>query len=221
MWKNRPPNEEPAIRAEFWNYLGMTGFDSWLQQTLQGDYMVHCLEGESLNKIFKDLRELIAKGNPFAVKLQNFYRNVLGKDYELPESEPHIESMLDIVLPVSEKVIKKCFFFPLLPGKEEEHRLFRKESMGEKKKRHEASMRAFGVSHLSTWLQSSPEGKYIVVYSERNINTPATPAARLNQAKGSSEWQEISSILSDHTGLKPDDLSPDSEWLTEPKNYAL
>jgi hypothetical protein len=69
---------------------------------------------------------------------------------------------------------------------------------------------------LSTWLQSTPEGKYIVVYSERHVSTPTTPAARLNQAKGSSAWQEISSILCDHTGLKPDELSPDSEWLTQP-----
>ena len=217
MWKNRTPNEEPAIHTEFWNALGMTGFDSWLQETAGGDYMIHCVEGDSLQRIFKGLRELIAKGNSFALKLQNFYHDVLGKNYALPESEPHIENMLDISLPSSEKIIKRGFFFPLLLHKEEAHRLFRKESMGEKKKRHEASMMAFGVSRLSTWLQSTPEGKYIVVYSERHVNTPKTSKARLDQSKGSSAWQEISSILCDHSGLTPDELSPDSEWLTCPK----
>jgi hypothetical protein len=217
MWSDRTPNEEPNIHAEFWNDLGMTGFESWLQPTAQGDFMIHCLEGESLQQIFKGLRGLIAKGNPFALKLQNFYHNVLGKDYALRQSEPHIESMLDISLPSSAKILKRSFFFPLLPYKEEAHRLFRKESMGEKKERHEASMSAFGVSRLSTWLQNTPEGNYIVVYSERHIHTPTTPAARLNQGEGSRAWQEISSILSDHTGLRSDELSPDSEWLTRPK----
>jgi hypothetical protein len=217
MWKKRVPNEEPAIHTQFWNYLGMTGFEGWLQQTEQGAYLIHCLEGESLQRIFKGLRELIAKGNSFAVKLQNFYQNVLGKNYASLEAEPHIESMLDIALPSSEKIVKRGFFFPLLSHKEEAHRLFRQESMGAKKERHETSMKAFGVSRLSTWLQSTTAGKYIVVYSERHVHTPTTPAARLSQAKGSSAWQEISSILCDHTGLKPDELSPDSEWLTQPK----
>lgn len=216
-WKHQTPREEPNIHTNFWNYIGMTGFESWLQQTAQGDFLIHCLEGDAPHRIFKSLRELIAKNNPFAIKLQNFYQNVLGKDYISQDSEPQIESMLDIVLPTTEKIIKRGFFFPLLPEKEKAHRLFRKESMGEKRKRHESSMSAFGVSRLSTWLQSTSEGKYIVVYSERHILTPPSQKERLEQAHGSAAWHEISSILSDHTGLKLEELSPDSEWLTAPK----
>ena len=217
MWKERVPNEESGIHTEFWNYLGMTGFDSWLQQNKQGDYMIYCLEGESLQKIFAGIRELIAKGNSCAVKLQSFYLNVLGKDYASPDAEPHIESILDIALPATGKMIKRSFFYPLLLHKEAAHRQFRKDSMGEKKARHEASMSAFGVSRFSSWLQTAPEGKFIVSYSERHINTPTTPEARLNQGKGSAAWQEISLILCEHTGLEPEALSPDSEWLTQPK----
>lgn len=220
MWKNRPPNEEPNIRQRFWDHLGMTGFESWLQQTPNGDFLIHCLEGESFIQIFKNLRDQIALGNSIALKLQHFYQNVLGKNYSLPEIEPRIERLLEISLPPSSNFLKRGFFYPLLPSKEEEHRQFRKEAMGKKRGRHEAMMQAFGVSHLSAWLQKVENQQYIVIYTERRADTPFTPKERLRQGEGSVEWQEISAILMSHTGLRLDELSPNTEWLTQP-NMSL
>jgi hypothetical protein len=220
MWKDLTPNEDPLLKASFWNHLGMAGFESWLQPSPEGDFMIHCLEGASLPQIFRGLREQIASGNPMALKLQNFYQTVLGKNYHSPETEPSIENLLDISLPSSSKTIKRGFFYPLLPHQAEEHRLFRNEAMGEKRGRHERMMRAFGVSQLSTWLQTTPERKYIVVYTERHADTPTTAPARLNQGQDSPEWLEIAAILMQHTGLKIDELSPDVEWLTQPKIVA-
>jgi hypothetical protein len=99
--------------------------------------------------------------------------------------------------------------------KEAEHRHFREQAMGEKRGRHETMMRAFGVSRLSTWLQTTSKGKFIVIYTERHINTPLSATDRLKQGEGSNEWREIASDLSNHTGLKVDELSPDVEWLTQ------
>jgi hypothetical protein len=81
-------------------------------------------------------------------------------------------------------------------------------------------MQAFGVSRLSTWLQTTPSHKYIVVYTERHADTPTTAPARLHQGQHSPEWQEIAASLMQHTGLTLGELSPDVEWLTQPKTEA-
>ena len=128
--------------------------------------------------------------------------------------------MVDISLSSSSNFIKRGFFYPLLPGKEKEHRQFRQEAMGQKRGRHEAMMHAFGVSHLSTWLQKVENYQYIVVYTERRADTPSTHGERLRQGEGFTEWQEISAILMSHTGLRLDELSPDTEWLTQPKIHS-
>lgn len=218
-WKGKAAQQavySQEDEAEYWERLKMTGFESWLQSTPHGNFIIHCLEGESLSQIFRGLREQITARNPIALKVRNFYFMVLGKDYTLPEVEPRIETLLDISLPTVTDCIKRAFIYPLLPHKEEEHRHFREEAMGEKKRRHEAMMRAFGVSHLSTWLQTTPQGKYIVVYTERHVNTPESSTSRLKQGEGSAEWREIASSLMSHTGLNLDELSPDVEWLTQP-----
>ena len=213
-WKNKESNANVDVRAaevSFWNHLKMTGFESWLQSTPQGDFMIHCLEGESLQQIFKGLREQIATGNSIALKLHTFYLEVLGKDYKLPEIEPNIECLLDISLPsTTTKVIKKGFFYPLIPQKEQAYRKFRAESMGPKRARHEASLQAFGVSRLTTWLQNIGKEKFSVVYTERST----TAQERLEQGKNSPAWQEIAAELMSLTGLSYPELSPDVEWLT-------
>jgi hypothetical protein len=210
-WKKKA--EHTKEEQKFWQSLKMTSFDSWLQSTPQGDFMIHCLEGESLQQIFKGLREQIVAANPIAVKLQKFYQEVLGKDYSLPDAEPRLENLQNTSLPVSRNYIKRAFFAPLLPGKEEAHRQFRKDAMGAKKERHEASLRSFGVFHLSVWLQTTPSAKYLVVYTERD------PSTR-EQKQNSPEWKEIAAILMDHTGLSFEEISPNVEWLTQSLSTA-
>lgn len=173
----------------------MTGFEIWLQPTSHGDFIIHCVEGESLAQIIELLRG----------------------QYYLPEVEPHIERLLNISLPTNSKSVKRSFLYPLLPGKEEQYRRFTARAMGEKKGLHETMMRAFGVSQLTIWVQTTPNGCYIIVYSERHINTPTTPQSRLEQGKGSDAWHEIATSLITYTGLTLHELSPDVEWLTEPE----
>lgn len=209
-WKKKVKTPE-RLKQEiaFWQALKMTGFNSWLQKTPEGDFLIHCLEGESLSQIFKGLREMIAAGDPVALGLQQFYLDVLGKDYSMPSAEPNIELLMDLSVPNSAaNIVKRGFFFPLLSHKEQEHRLFRQQTRNAPQ-RHKASMEAFGVSRLSCWLQNTPQGKVLVMYSEAEENPALT-----KRGKDSKAWQEIAEILKDHTGLTQEQLTPDVEWLT-------
>lgn len=214
-WRHKP-KEDCAQVAAFWEPLKMTGFRCWLQQVPEGDFFIHCLEGESLQQIFKGHREQIALGDPLAVAVQELYRETLGKDYALPSSEPKIECLLDISLSSSvTQPIRRGFVYPLLPEKEEAHRRFRQESMGVKRERHKASMRAFGMSRLTSWLQECGDRKYIVVYSESIVRVPQSSSGRLELGKNNPEWREIAANLIDQSGLSYNQLSPDVEWLYE------
>lgn len=213
-WANKLALGQQATAAdlEFWKYLQMTGFESWIQP--KENFMIHCLEGISLEGIFSKLREKISAGNSIAVQLHAFYLDVLGKDYKDPKIQPNIECLLDIAIPAtSTKIIKKGFVYPLLAHKEQEHRTFRKESMSTMRERHEAFMRAFGVSRLMSWLQSTPDSKYIVYYSEREA-PPERTEERLARGKNSKEWLSISKALIEQTGLEYENLGPEVEWLT-------
>jgi len=212
-WANKPKAKDVQKEA-FWNAIGMTGFDCWLQNTSQGNFLIHCVEGASKEGIFKGLREQMQMHNPVALHLRAFYQEVLGKDYSLPDSEPNIECLLDVTaLPTPENFIKKSFVYPLLPDKEAEHRKSRRLAMGEKKSRHIASLQAFDVYRLTSWLQTTAHGKFIVIYTERK-NFNGTQEERLKRGLNSSAWQEISAELMDQTGLSLHDLSPDVEWLS-------
>ena len=195
------------IGEGFWDALGMTGFESWLQGS---EFYIHCLEGKSLDGIFSGLREQIQAGHPCALKLQAFYQDALGKDYSNPAVQPSIELLLDISVPkATSNFIKKGYAYPLLPDQEENHRKFCQESMGNQRKRHETFMRVFGVSRLTTWIQQG----YIVVYSERQ-DLPGVSMDRLKKGEDCQEWNEVAEALITHTGLSYEELSPNVEWLT-------
>jgi hypothetical protein len=204
-------NEE--TEREFSKAVQMTRFESWLQTSPYGNFFIHCVEAESLKAVFEGIRGQIAAGNKIALNLHAFYLDVLGKDYRSPKAEPVMECVMDIALtPATPSMIKKGFVYPLLSHKEQDHRKFRKESMGPKKTRHETSLKAFGVSRLTNWIQETPEGKYIVVYTERSTNGEASELRE--RGRTSPEWQEIAKELVDHTGLPYEALNPEVEWLT-------
>lgn len=212
--QNHPAVSNSAF--EFWNALQMVGFDCWLQP--RNNLLLHCLEGKSLRKVFEKLREQINCGNNFAIQLHSFCLDIFGEDYKDPLAEPQIECLLDITLPrTGAKIVKKCFAYPLLPHKEEEHRAFRRESMSKMKSRHEASMKAFGVAHLSSWLQNRSSGKFIICYSEHQTD----PEQKLKLGNSSPEWMEIAKILMDQTGLNIEELTPEIEKLTMVENEKL
>lgn len=212
-WKHKTANTKED--TQFWQEVQLTGFHAWLQPASQGDFMIHCLEGESLEGIFTNLRSLISQKNSFAMRLWSYYKDVLGRDYSEVSSQPTIECLLDVALPCNTPIVKKAFMYPLLPEKVEAHREFRSDASGPGKKRHEASMSAFGVSRLTMWLQTAPIGPYCIVYTERTPNPEQNPQKRL-EAGSTPEWQEIAAILQDHTGLSYQELSPNVEWLTNP-----
>jgi hypothetical protein len=212
-WANKPETKNEQETA-FWQVIEMTGFECWVQKTSQADFLIHCLEGQSKEEIFDRLRQQIQLQNPVALYLQAFYQEVLGKDYGLPDSEPDVECLLDVVTgPTPENFVKKSFIFPLLPHKEAEHRESRRLANGEKKSRHIASLQPFDVYRLTSWLQTTAHGKYIVVYSERKAFN-GTVEERLKRGANSSAWNEISAELMDQTGLSLHELSPDVEWLS-------
>ena len=211
-WDNK--NEDEAAEIDFWNRLHMSGFECWLQPGEKRDYMIHCLEGDAPTEIFAGLRQLIREDHPVALKLQRYYRDVLGVDYAEAGAAPQVERVLDLEITDAPCVAKRGFVYPLLPAKVEEHRRFSSESNGSKRVRHEASLSAWGVRRLTKWIQKRGEEHLLVMYVEYDRAPAISSVERLRVNHSSAEWLEIADTLSDHTGLTHDQLSPDVEWLT-------
>ncbi|MGE0383065.1 MAG: hypothetical protein AB7O90_19725 [Hyphomicrobium sp.] len=178
----------------------MTGFEAWLQ----GERLIHCLEGGSAQRIFSGLRDQIAHKNPIALKLQAFYQEVLGKDYSLPSVTPTIECLADLTRPGGATQLKRGRCFPLLADKVEAHRAF--SAAGDRE-----WLEPFGITRYTQWLQKSDEGHFLIVYTEHDR---LLGPDRLKEAGAYPAWRRASSLFSHHTGLPEDQLSPDIEWLT-------
>jgi len=211
----REKKEETAGEEQFWQALTMTGFASYLQSTPAGDFMLHCLDGESLPAIFRGLREEIQKKNPIALNLQKFYLEVLGKDYALEENEPRIECLADLSSEnTPEDSVRRVFFLPLLPEKVQEHIAFRKDPHMIHRKNRDALMQAFGTYRHIVWLQHDASGSFVVIDSERKKTSATCAEERLALGKKApTEWQEQAALLMEHTGLSYNELSPDVELL--------
>lgn len=170
----------------------MTGFEAWLQ----GDRLIHCLEGASLKGIFRGLREQIAKGDPIALRIHAFYQEVIGKDYRDPATEPKIECLVDTARPGGKVVEKRGRCFSLRPEKEEAAREFNRTDW----------LHLFGITRYTKWLQQTPEGPMLVIYTEHDRPTSKVPESPL--------WEEVAEVFSDHTGLARNELVPSLERLT-------
>ena len=60
--------------------------------------------------------------------------DAFGKDYRSVEVEPKIECLLDLSVQNKPPApVKKGFFYPLLPHKEQDHQRFRLESSGKRR----------------------------------------------------------------------------------------
>lgn len=200
---------------KIWDDIQMVGFESWLQTTRHGDFMINCLEGNSLIGLFQGLTNQIAAGNFIAVDLHAFYLEVLGVDYRNPNLEPQLDCTLDIDFSSPDTPgTKRSFICPLLPNKEEEHRNFMADAMGSKRADPEAVMKTFGISRLTSWIQSTEEGKYVVTYAEYE-NKLENRSKIKPKGENSPEWQSISRELMSHTGLSAEELIPNIEWLTK------
>jgi hypothetical protein len=218
-WAARKAAHKDEVYREaekkIWDDIQMVGFESWLQQTRQGDYMINCLEGNSLKGLFQGLTSQIAAGNFIAVGLHAFYIEVLGVDYLNANLEPQLDSTLDVSFPSSDEPgTKRSFICPLLPHKEEEHRNFMANAMSNKRVDLEAAMKTFGISRLTSWIQITEERKYVVTYAEYEKRLENRSKIK-PKGENSPEWQSISLELMSHTGLSAEELIPNIEWLTK------
>lgn len=176
----------------FWDALQMTGFAAWLQ----GDRLIHCLEGASLEGIFSGLREQIPKKDPVALRFHAFYLEVLGKDYSDPSAQPQIECLMDVERPGGEVVEKRGRCFPLRPEKEQAVREFKRTDW----------LHLFSITRYTKWLQQTPEGPILITYTEHDGPRPKAPESPL--------WKEVAEAFSDATGLSAKELVPQVERLT-------
>jgi hypothetical protein len=191
-WKNKPASREIDLQEEaFWDHLKMTGFDSWLQKRADGDWIVHCLEGQALELIFKGLREKIAAQNPVACSLQKFYKDVLGKEYASVEAEPQLELLFDLGFD-SPQGMKQAFFFSI-------DTTFQKPGPLEIK----ICMEQYDLFHLSSWLQTTADQKYCIVYLQSRFFLDSLEG--LAQKMGCSLSETIST----------------NEWLTQSSEVSL
>jgi hypothetical protein len=208
---------EPA-KAEFFRILGVTGWNCWLQHLPQGDFHVHCLEGEALPQILSRLRRLISEDHPLALELHDYYKKVLGKDYGDRRSEPQAELLVDLTIDESGPI--ECvagYCLPLLSGKTAAHRratleLDLEAIMG--------ALRPLGYGRFTKWLQRTPAGDFLTYYTELTI-----PFGRQRALMGEAAHCPKLSVglanLKRDTGIEIENLHPDLEFLTAGQPHAL
>lgn len=217
LWHER----DPAPAKELAKATGHTAFHGWLQRTPQGSFYLHYLEAPCFDHAFKGLREQILAGNPLAQHLHTFYKEVLGRDYLDPQTEPQVELLLELSLPSPTAFTKrKASCWPIQKDQEQAHRDFRKQCRTDKRRQHESIMSALGITRLSSWIQTTPEGLFMVNYSE-HLPQHEELLKKAKQSELSKEHEEIASSLDRHTGLSGEQRFPDVNWLTQPQPTPL
>ncbi len=204
-----------AERIRFWGLLGLKGWSCFLQRLRERDYFIHCLEGDSLESIIGNLRELIEQGHPFAIGLHDFYREALGKDYLDPDSMPCMEQIFNLELPQEGDhrlpCHKRAFIYPLLSNQREEQKRYSaqaKEGGGAKE-----FFASYRVRRMAKWIQTLGHMEVIVYYQEMEL--PSHQVALRHLALREAPWyKRATDELIAQTGLTFEELTPHLEQLS-------
>ena len=211
-------------KREFWQFLGIDKWTAWLQHTDQGDYFIHCIEGDSSDRISAGLRKKIEEQHPVGLWIRDFYLEGLGKDYQDPSAQPQLEQILDLdvdcEITKNSEIVSRGFCFPLLPGKTAAHVEFCRACMEEKRELFESSLRSFGIRKISKYLQRAERQDYVVYYQELDVTRSREfQLQRPHETFAPFCW--VSEMLTDHTGMDYDARCPRLEFLISASMEAV
>lgn len=217
----RQKRENPQLAgddAAFQKALGIERWQAWLQKSSRGDYFIHYLETENLDKLFARLKHMIQEEKPRAIWLRDFYLEVLGRDYSDLSAMPNLVQLFDTALedtlPERGEIVGQGFVLPLLPKKLDAYKEFCRQIRGEHLGRVQESCRQFHITKMSLFLQKSITHDYIVTYRER-VLVAQEQAKRPHEVRASNAaYQWLTNQLMDLTGLPFDQLEPHLEYLT-------
>lgn len=217
----RQKRENPQMVGDETSFrlaLGLEGWQAWLQKTPQGDFFVHYLETDQLDKVFTRIHTLIQQEYPKALWLRDFYLEVLGRDYSDPSAAPTLLQLADMEaagpFPDRGEIVSQGYLLPLLPKKIDAYREFCRQIMGEHRGRYQESLYHLHITKTSLYLQRSLAHDHIIVYREK-ILLPQEYARRPHEVRAANpSYQWVSNQLMNLTGLAFDQLEPNLEYLT-------
>lgn len=197
---------------QFWNFIGLSGWNCWMQ-TLEGKhYFIHALESDSLSRVFDSLVHLVRSRHPRALWLRQFYLEVLGKDYGLASSEPDIKQVLDVEFEGPENRVPRAFVYPLLSDRVEAHQEYCRACGSDQFEMLKESCLGFGVYHMTKYIQVRGNDTFVVIYQELNPDTAYRQAECADTMKENKSYSLVSQQLEMDTGMKGP-LIPEIEYL--------
>ncbi|MDP1835170.1 MAG: hypothetical protein Q8K75_04490 [Chlamydiales bacterium] len=203
---------------QFNQLVGLDSWQSWLQKTPSRDYFIHAMEAKSVEDLFNKLQEQILPGHPRAQWLRDFYLDILGKDYAHYSAMPDIELLIDIDIPImhadQSEIQSRAFVWPIRPNRLHDHREFCRQCAGEYRYRVHDALRQFGITKSVRYLQKTSHQDYLVVYQELLVRTPELEVQMRKADQSNPSWLWLSSVLSAHTGLTSEQLTPQVTSLT-------
>lgn len=152
LYLNEFPSDLQTLKDEICKDLtvGIESWSVWLQMNKIKKYYLHYYQGRS-----QDL---------YVDRLLSFQNSeqVLELDFYLPEDLP-------------ECTYPYCFFYPLLPDKVEDHREYCRRAMHENREQTTRACQAFGLVHLSKWIQTFNQCYYVLYTQVFNAAHSASP----------------------------------------------
>lgn len=213
-------------KREFWQFLGINQWTAWIQYTQTQNYFIHCIEGESFERMSAALRTKINEKHPVALWIQDFYRQGLGKNYDQSPAEAQVEEILDVSVDIdflpNSPCISRAFCYPLLPAKAQEHIAFCQECQGPQRPQFEAILQNFGIQRITKFIQRSKDQDYLVYYQELDLER-CRQFQQTDPEHTYAPCQWNSRALTAHTGLSPEERKPKLEFLisANPEKVAL
>lgn len=198
--------------------IGISKYCRWVQNIRGEKLLIHLIEGENPSKSFEALREKTIQGDPTAIKFQNLYLEVLGKDLGKKEFLPktvELTEMLSVDIENSHSFTKEyCFVYPLISSKKDKLLyLFREKEIYDSEMFQ--NIRKFrGVAKQQLWIQESEDNSYIVMYQE--IAGPVSDSRdKFLNSKEDSLSNFLAMEFSDISGLSYEELLPKLESLAD------
>lgn len=216
-YQQKQLNTEGQKEEEYWNLIGLEGWQAWIHHAPRADYFIHAPETKNLESLFHALQDQIEAGNALAEWLRDFYLDVTGKDYSHTSATPDLELMFtsEITTPAPQQgtVVSRGFVYPLIPAKVTAHREFWRQCQGEYRYRIQDANREQGIIKDTRYLQKTPHQDFLVTYQELISSDQERDEKRSEaQASPASKW--MSDVLKEHTGLTVKQLEPAVESLT-------
>lgn len=200
---------------------GTLGRCAWLQHLNGQNYILHWTEKEEIATVCQYASEQMLRGDPDAIRMSVFYREVLGIDIRTPHFLPQTDCVAAVHLPFNHNLETECvslaFAYPLQSAKTEEHKAFCRHIFEEQNATLSQYFQSLGIIRFMKFVQHLPIGDFIVYGQEVAVSCLDTISTNYRNLISEGPLKGVATALVDHTGLCLEDLSPDVEPLWDPK----